>query len=147
MVKYITGMLLTAVILFSGAGALSLAQEDESLDYTWGIVKSVAPEQITIAEYDYEKSAEVNVDYAIDPGVKLQNVSSLKEVNIDDEVEIEFVSSGDKKVAKSLSVVKAPAEEPVPAAPAADVVSAPAQEALESETKSEPAALAVPAKQ
>ncbi|MFB0526899.1 MAG: hypothetical protein ACETVO_05470 [bacterium] len=85
--------------------------EEEELEYSWGKVSSLSSNQIIVKEYDYESDEEVDVTYAIDPEVKIENVNSLKEITIGDSVGIDFVVRKDKKVAKVIIVGKSSYEE------------------------------------
>jgi hypothetical protein len=81
------------------------------MEYSWGRVSSLSSNQITVKEYDYESDEEVDVTYAIDPEVKIENVNSLEEITIGDSVGIDFVVRDSEKVAKVIIVEKSSYEE------------------------------------
>ena len=94
------------------------AQEDraeapDDMEYTFGTVKSVGTDRIVITEFDYDTGEEKEAAYAVDPKVELNNATALKEIVQGDEVDIDYKTEGDKKVAKVISVAKPlpPAEE------------------------------------
>jgi len=90
---------------------ISLSQEEEETDYSWGTVNSVSSNQIVVTEDDYDREEEVDVTYAIDPKVELKNVDSLKSIAVGDSVDIEYVVRGGKKVAMTITVEKPSYEE------------------------------------
>ncbi len=111
MKRYIMGaMVLAFLFLMCYMSGVSLAQEEE-VEYSWGRVSSLSSNQIIVKEYDYESDEEVDVTYAIDPEVKIENVNSLKEITIGDSVGIDFVVKDSKKVAKVIIVEKSSYEE------------------------------------
>ena len=75
-------------------------------DYTFGVVKSVAADQIVITEFDYDTEKEVEAAYQIDPQVQLGDVASLQEIKAGDEVDIDYVTRDGKKVAVGIFVSK-----------------------------------------
>lgn len=111
MKRYIMGaMVLAFLFLMCYISGVSLAQEEE-VEYSWGRVSSLSSNQIIVKEYDYESDEEVDVNYAVDPEVKIENVNSLKEITIGDSVGIDFVVRDSKKVAKVIIVEKSSYEE------------------------------------
>ena len=111
MKRYIMGaMVLAFLFLMCYISGVSLAQEEE-LEYSWGRVSSLSSNQIIVKEYDYESDEEVDVTYAIDPEVKIENVNSLEEITIGDSVGIDFVVRDNEKVAKVIIVEKSSYEE------------------------------------
>ena len=115
MKRYLVAAAVLALGLVICSG-ISLAQEEaaEELDYSWGTVNSVSSNQIILAEYDYDTEEEVNVTYTLDPKVDLKNVESLKDIKVGDNVEIDYVVRGDKKVAKAITIEKPSYEEYTP---------------------------------
>lgn len=95
------------VCYMSGA---PLAQEEE-LQYSWGKVSGLSSSQIIVKEYDYESDEEVDVTYAVDPEVKIENVNALEETAVGDSVGINFVVKNSEKVAKVIIVEKSSYEE------------------------------------
>lgn len=103
------GYLVVAAVLAFGlliCSGISLAQEEEELDYSWGKVSSVSSNQLVVTEYDYDSDEEVDVTYTVDPKAELKNVESLKDIKVGDSVDIEYVVIGGKKVAKIITVEK-----------------------------------------
>ena len=90
---------------------ISLAQEEEEMEYSWGAVSSVSSNQIVITEYDYDSEEGADVTYAVDPNAELKNVDSLKDIAVGDNVDIEYVVRNGKKVAKIITVEKSSSEE------------------------------------
>ena len=90
---------------------ISLAQEEEEMEYSWGAVSSVSSNQIVITEYDYDSDEGTDVTYAVDPNAELKNVDSLKDIAVGDNVDIEYVVRNGKKVAKIITVEKSSSEE------------------------------------
>lgn len=97
-------------LISSASGAL-LAQEEEEVKYSWGTVNSVSSNQIIVAEYVYSSDEEVDVTYTIDPKVELKNINSLKDIAVGDSVDIDYVITKGKRVAKVITVEKASVEE------------------------------------
>ena len=96
------GLLATA-----GASVVARAEEvAEEPEYTFGTVKSVTGDQLVINEYDYDTGEEKEATYAIDPAVELHNVAKVTEIAVGDEVDVDYLVKGDKKVAVVLSVAK-----------------------------------------
>lgn len=111
MKRYIIGATILALLfLMCHMSGVSLAQEEE-LEYSWGKVSNLSSNQIIVKEYDYERDEEVDVTYVIDPNVKIENVDSLEEITIGDNVGIDFVVRNSEKVAKVIIVEKSSYEE------------------------------------
>ena len=91
--------------------SMSLAQEEEEMEYSWGTVSKVSSNQIVVPQYDYESGEEVDVTYTVDPNVELENVDSLKSIAVGDNVDINYVIKGDKRIAKVITVEKTSYEE------------------------------------
>lgn len=99
-------LLLLGFILFANSlPIVSLAQEEET-EYSLGTVKSISSGRIIITEYDYDTEEEINVTYTITPNVKLDNVKSLKEIAVGDDVWIDYVIKDGKKIAVGIEVRK-----------------------------------------
>lgn len=98
-------------LLLCSVPGISLAQEVEELEYSWGKVSSVSSEQIVVTEYDYDADKEVDVTYTLDPEVELKNVESLEDIKVGDSVEIDYVVKDGKRVAKIITTVEEPSEE------------------------------------
>ena len=93
------------------AAPAAAAPAEEETDYSFGTVKSVSGDQMVVSEYDYESDKDVDVTYAADPAVKLENVDAVANIKAGDSVEIDFVTKDGKKVAKTISVEKPTEEE------------------------------------
>ncbi len=93
---------------------ISLAQEEEETEYSWGAVSSVSSNQVVITEYDYDSDEGLEVTYTVDPNAELKNVDSLKDIAVGDNVDIEYVVRNGKKVAKIITVEKSSSEEEYP---------------------------------
>lgn len=117
MKKYlIAAAVLAVALLLCQMPSLSLAQEaEEEVEYSWGTVSSLAANQIVVKEYDYDSDAEIDVTYTVDSNLKLKNVDSLKNIAVGSSVEIDYVTKGDKKVAKVISVEPSYEEDYTPA--------------------------------
>ncbi|PIU42466.1 MAG: hypothetical protein COS99_00005 [Candidatus Omnitrophica bacterium CG07_land_8_20_14_0_80_42_15] len=111
-----TVLALSLLVCFSVG--ISIAQE-EGTEYSYGTVSKMAADQIVVSEYDYDKDAEVEVTYLIDPKVELENVTAVGDIAVGDAVEIEYVAQDGKKTAKAIVVEKALEEEAPAAAPEA----------------------------
>lgn len=81
-------------------------EDADTTEYAYGTVKEIAPERMVVGEYDEETGLSTDVSYALDPSVILENVGTLQEITVGDSVDIEYVLSGDGKVAKVVSVEK-----------------------------------------
>ena len=106
----VTGILVFAFLMCSVSG-VSLAQEEEDMEYSWGTVSDVSSNRIVVTQYDYESSQEVDVTYTVDPNVELKNVDSLKSISIGDNVDINYVIKDGRKIAKVVAVEKPSYEE------------------------------------
>ncbi|MBL7092293.1 MAG: hypothetical protein ISS24_02730 [Candidatus Omnitrophica bacterium] len=109
----IAAVLALGLLICSG---ISLAQEEaeEDLGYSWGIVSSISSDRIVVIEYDYDTREDINVTYTLGPKVDLKNVESLKDIKEGDSIEIDYMISGNKKVAESITVEKPSKEEYAP---------------------------------
>ncbi len=100
---------LTAVFISVAAvfifGMVAFCQFDsyDEMNYSYGKVLNITPEQIIITEYDYEKDKEVEITYKIDQTLVLQNITSLNDLAKGDEVEIYFEEKEGKKKAIIIS--------------------------------------------
>ncbi|OGX25463.1 MAG: hypothetical protein A2787_09950 [Omnitrophica WOR_2 bacterium RIFCSPHIGHO2_01_FULL_48_9] len=89
-----------------GADPASAAASDSSdaidISYSYGIVTSVSPEEITLLEYDYDRDEEVQVVYKIAADTEFNNIGSVDKIAKNDEVEIYYVDEAGIKTAKSI---------------------------------------------
>lgn len=81
-----------------------LAETEEEMEYSWGVVTDISSNRLVVSEYDYDTDEESEVSYTIDPNVELVNVNSLEEIAIGYSVEIEFVIKDNDKIAKIITV-------------------------------------------
>jgi len=112
--RYLIVSLLVLFSLISFVPTIVQAQEEEETEYSWGTVTSVSSNQIVITEYDYNSDEESDVAYTLAPYVKLDNVNSLKDIAIGDEVWVDYVVTEGKKVAVSIEVKESSDEEYTP---------------------------------
>ena len=84
----------------------SLDAAEQETEFSYGTVKNVGPDQLVVSEYDYESNSDVEVSYKVSADTEFENVGSLKEVAVGDAVDIDFVLSGDDKVAVAITVEK-----------------------------------------
>ena len=110
MKKYL-GVVAVLGFLMCFVSGVSLAQEAEDTEDSWGTVSSLSSNQLVVSEYDYDSEVEVDVTYAVGPEVEVKNVDSLKNITVGDSVDIEYVIKYGKKVAKIISVEKSSEEE------------------------------------
>ena len=110
----VIAVVLVFVSLICYVFGVSLAQEEEEMEDSWGTVSSISSSQIVVTEYDPDKEEEINITYTLDPNVELRNVDSLKSIVVGDDVDIEYVVRGDEKVVKVVSVEKPSYEEDTP---------------------------------
>ena len=99
------------VLLMCYVSGVALAQGGEEIEYSWGTASSISSSQIVVTEYDYGTEENVDVVYTVDPDVELKNADSLKSIVVGDNVEIEYVVRGGKKVAMVITVEKTSYEE------------------------------------
>ncbi|MDO9463899.1 MAG: hypothetical protein Q7J67_01165 [bacterium] len=99
-----TGLALSLLMCF--VSNISLAQEEEELESSYGIVRSLSSNELVVRESNDDEGEEVDVSYIIDTKVELKNVKVLEDIAVGDSVEIEYVIRDGKKVAKIISVEK-----------------------------------------
>lgn len=75
------------------------AQEDVE-NYAYGVVIKVAEPQLVVRQFDYDKEQDQDVTYTIDGSTLYRNCQSLKDVGVDDTVEVYYVEKGTEKLAK-----------------------------------------------
>ena len=102
---------LTPTVVFAAEEAPEEVGDDTQ--YSYATVVSLSDKDLVVSEYDYEKDESVNVTYSLDPAVKLRNIASLKEIAVDDAVEIIYTVKDSKKIATAIAVDKNTEEEPV----------------------------------
>ena len=110
-------ILLTMAVVFSFVLALgplsSFAQEMEEEQMTdelieddqlfgFGQVAEISASAMTLVEYDFETDQELQMVYVIDGDTKLDNIASLDEIKVDDEVGVNYEEKDGKKMAKTI---------------------------------------------
>ena len=105
MSKWLLAMLMCVIVVFS---SVQLFAQEEDIEYSWGVVKSIFSAQLVVIEYDYDNDEDLEVTYSIDPKVELRGVKTLKDIVVGDELDIEYVIKDGKKVIKVITVEKAP---------------------------------------
>lgn len=100
-----------AVAIFCFVSNLSLAQDEEKMDYSWGTVVKVFPNEIIVSEYDYDSDGEVNVVYKVGPDTKLKKIEALKDLTEGDSVEISYVVEEEERIAKVIALEESYLEE------------------------------------
>jgi hypothetical protein len=106
------------------ATADDVTADDE--DFAFGTVVSVSDTNIVILEYNFDSEEEVQMTYDVNGDTKFENVTALKEIVPNDEVEINFKEVDGKKMATFISkdlpieddsyLEDSPADESAPAA-------------------------------
>jgi hypothetical protein len=107
---------LLLIALMAAVAAVSVpfmaaAQEAEETSTSYGTVTQVSAEQIVVSEYNYDTDTNESVTYVLDPKVEIKNVASIKDIAVNDNVEINFLVKDGKKIAKVVSVEKPEPEE------------------------------------
>ena len=82
------------------------ASQEEEPEYAFGTAKSVEGDKLVINEFDYDTGEEKEAAYWVDSKTEYDNVASLKEIAAGDEVDIDYLVKGDKKMAVAVSVAK-----------------------------------------
>jgi hypothetical protein len=87
----------------------------------YGEVQSTDPaaNSLSVQYYDYDKDEEKTMDLTVDSAAKIENAASLNDIKQGDWVDIKYVISDNKNVAKAITVEKEeePTEKAAPAAP------------------------------
>ena len=92
--------------------ALDAGLASPEVEYAFGTVKKAAADQVLISEFDYDTGEEKEVSYQLDPKVEISGAASVAEIAPGDEVDVDYVTRQEKRVAVSLVVAKpAPAGE------------------------------------
>jgi hypothetical protein len=102
---------LMAAVATASAPFMAAAQEAEETSTSYGTVTQVSTEQIVVSEYNYDTDTNESITYAFDPKVEIKNVASIKDIAVNDNVEINFLVKDGKKIAKVVSVEKPEPEE------------------------------------
>ena len=100
MSKLIGLVLMMLVLYIPGASA----QEDmESLRYAYGSIVKVTANEISISEYNYETDQEVVSVYVLNEESVLEDMESVNEITVGEEVEIMYEEKGSEKIIVMLS--------------------------------------------
>jgi hypothetical protein len=92
---------------------------------------NVAANSLTVQYYDYDSDEEKTIELAADKDTKMENAAALGNINKSDWVDVTYVVSNGKNVAKSIMVEKEEKEETAPGAavtPETKPADAPAEE-------------------
>jgi hypothetical protein len=65
-------------------------------------VFQISPEAVTLTEYDFETDQESQIFYVIDADTKLDNIATLDEIKVDDEIGVNYEEKDGKKIAKTI---------------------------------------------
>ena len=103
-------LVILAVAIFCFVSNLCSAQDEEDLDYSWGLVVRVFSSEIIVSEYDYDSDEEIDVVYKIDSDTELKNMESLEDLVEGDSVEIGYVVKGENKIIKTIRLEEPPEE-------------------------------------
>lgn len=91
------------ILTFLFSLSLCLAQEGE-MDYSWGVVVKVSPEEIIVLEYDYELEKETKVAYKIDRETEFIDIESIDDLIEDDPVEISYIVKNNERIIKTITL-------------------------------------------
>lgn len=111
MKKFLAIVPVLAAFLF--LPVLCSAQE-EKIDYSWGVVVKVTPQEVTVLEYDYDLDEEVEIVYKVGRDTEFRSMAALNDLKEGDSVEIDYVLKGGNKVAKIISLEESFIEEEYP---------------------------------
>jgi hypothetical protein len=131
------GMILSGVLFNASllrAEEDVVAAIDEDLEYTYGSVMSSSSAEIIVSEYNYETDEEVQMTYIISPETKFSNVPGAADLVKDDNVDIYYKVTDDKKIAAMVTKDDTVYESEV--AEAEDVVSDLSDDDVDSQTNS-----------
>lgn len=114
------------------AAATTQENNDSNTQWVWGEVTAVdaLAKTITLKYLDYETDQEKEIVLTVDDSTAYDNVKSLEEIQLKDNLSVDYISKDGKNIAKSISLEKsesAPAEDttiqPEPSATQADATS------------------------
>ena len=92
-------------------GMVLAGEEEDSTEYSWGIVTEISDKTINVLEYDYDTDEDVEIVYTLDQAVELRNIDSVQDLQEGDNIEIDFVVKGEKMIVKAISLEGAMPEE------------------------------------
>lgn len=81
-----------------------LAENEDEMEYAWGVVKEASNDSIVVTEYDYDTDVDIDVAYSVSSDTKASNIETLEDISVGDTVEIEYFVVGGKKEIKAISV-------------------------------------------
>jgi hypothetical protein len=90
------------VLGFSGR----LRASEEPYQYTYGTVSNISAEKLVIVEYDYDQDLELEVSYLLDADTVLKNVSSLNEIPVGSNVEIDYIIKDGQRITRVITLEK-----------------------------------------
>jgi hypothetical protein len=136
MKKFAKILFLSAFLVCTALG-FSFAQETEDtateaeMYFASGSVAEASAAKIVIFEYDFDAGQETKVSYEINAQTQFEGAAGALEIKVGDDVEIEYQSVGDKKIATRIE--KYAAED----MGTEDEAVAPVEEIKKSETKND----------
>lgn len=101
--KYSWVMVVMLTVLLSFTSGASAEETERSPK---GFVKSISDSEIVLTQYDSEKNAEVDVTYLLTPETQAEIYGDIPvgQIQVGDEVEIDFQNNNKKKVAEYVSI-------------------------------------------
>ncbi|HNV23694.1 MAG TPA: hypothetical protein PLH56_03030 [Candidatus Omnitrophota bacterium] len=121
-------LLITMVVALSIAVffcANSFAQQQQDLEETeeplveddqlfgFGQVVEISKQAMTLLEYDFETDQELQIVYVLNEQTALDNIASLDEIKVDDEIGVNYEEKDGKKIAKTIFKYIEMEEEPI----------------------------------
>jgi len=101
-------LVIIVVIFLASPVCMSLAQEqeetEEPIDYSWGVVKSISPDQVVVTEQNEETGQENDVVYKIDSGVAVNNTYKIEDIVVGNSIGVEYEVKDGAKVVKVIDV-------------------------------------------
>lgn len=95
--RLIAGLVLAVTVL---AGGVLMAQEEQ--EFTYGIITRIEGNEITLSEYDYEQDLDVNMVYTVNEQTIFENISSIKELQVNDSLDLYFREENGTRIATSI---------------------------------------------
>lgn len=108
-------LMLVVVVLTAGLVSVAIAQEEEMIEdnllYTYGEVKNVTADQLTILEYDFEQQSEIEGVYTRDADTLFVNFDTWEQIEPGIDVDVEYEEIDGKKVVRTIAKVEEGMEE------------------------------------
>ena len=105
--KKVLVVAIAAMMLSCIACGSVTAQEEES-NYAFGEIVEVTSDSITVTEIYYDEDVQENITeqvvYMVTPGTELENAGSFSELRPGQQVDLEYIESGDGKTANYVYV-------------------------------------------